>query len=63
MMIGGVTAIGVSDIPIYIDGAVMQLQEVVMGGGNRSSKLLLNPQELMKLPNAQVIDGLAKLRE
>jgi len=63
MMIGGVTAIGVTDIPIYIDGAVMQRREVVMGGGNRISKLLLDPQELMKLPNVSVIDALAKARE
>jgi prolyl-tRNA editing enzyme YbaK/EbsC (Cys-tRNA(Pro) deacylase) len=63
MMIGGVTAIGVTDLPIYIDSAVMQRQEVVMGGGNRSSKLLLDPQELTKLPNAQVVEGLAKPRE
>jgi prolyl-tRNA editing enzyme YbaK/EbsC (Cys-tRNA(Pro) deacylase) len=63
MMIGGVTAFGVTDLPIYIDSAVMQRQEVVMGGGNRSSKLLLDPQELMKLPNVQVVEGLAKLRE
>jgi prolyl-tRNA editing enzyme YbaK/EbsC (Cys-tRNA(Pro) deacylase) len=41
----------------------MLWREVVMGGGNRTSKLLLDPQELMKLPNAQVIDGLAKPRE
>jgi prolyl-tRNA editing enzyme YbaK/EbsC (Cys-tRNA(Pro) deacylase) len=63
MMIGGVTAIGVTDIPIYIDSAVMQRREVVMGGGNRISKLLLDPQELMKLPNVSVIGGLAKARE
>ncbi len=32
---------------------------VVMGGGNRSSKLALDPQELLKLPGAEVVDGLA----
>ncbi len=63
MLIGGVTAFGISDTPIYVDSAVMQQREVVMGGGNRSSKLLLNPQELLKLPNVAVIDGLAKPRE
>jgi prolyl-tRNA editing enzyme YbaK/EbsC (Cys-tRNA(Pro) deacylase) len=63
MLIGGVTAIGVRDAPIYVDSAVMQRQEVVMGGGNRSSKLLLDPQELLKLPDIQVIEGLAKPRE
>lgn len=59
MMIGGVTAIGVSDLPIYVDSRVMEQSEVVMGGGNRSSKLVLNPQELLKLPNAQVVENLA----
>src|SRR5579885_1206345 len=51
MLIGGVTAPGVEDVPIYIDSAVMQQPEVVMGGGNRSSKMLLDPRELLKLPN------------
>jgi len=63
MMIGGVTAIGVVDIPIYVDSAVMQRREVVMGGGNRTSKLLINPQELLKLPHIIVVDNLAKSRE
>jgi len=30
-----------------------------MGGGNRSSKVLLDPKELTKLPGAEVVDGLA----
>lgn len=63
MLIGGVTPFGISDAPIYVDGAVMRAREVVMGGGNRSSKLLLAPQELLKLPHVTVIDGLAKSRE
>jgi prolyl-tRNA editing enzyme YbaK/EbsC (Cys-tRNA(Pro) deacylase) len=62
MMIGGVTVFGIIDLPIYIDSAVIQQPLVVMGGGNRSSKLLLNPSELMKLPNAQIIQELAKPR-
>jgi prolyl-tRNA editing enzyme YbaK/EbsC (Cys-tRNA(Pro) deacylase) len=60
MMIGGVTAFGIDDLPVYIDSAVMEQAQVVMGGGNRSSKLLLNPNELTKLPNVVVIEGLAK---
>lgn len=63
MLIGGVTPFGISDAPIYVDRAVMRQREVVMGGGNRSSKLLLNPQELLKLAHVTVIDGLAKPRE
>ena len=34
-------------------------ERVVMGGGNRSSKLVLDPRELLKLPGAEVVDGLA----
>jgi prolyl-tRNA editing enzyme YbaK/EbsC (Cys-tRNA(Pro) deacylase) len=60
MMIGGVTAFGIGDLPIYVDAAVMEQVQVVMGGGNRSSKLLLNPNELTKLPNFVVVEGLAK---
>ena len=39
MMIGGVTAFGIGDLPVYVDSAVMEQVQVVMGGGNRSSKL------------------------
>ena len=63
MLIGGVTAIGTRDLPIYVDGAVMQQSEVIMGGGNRTSKLRLAPQQLAKLPGVEVIEGLANPRE
>ncbi len=62
MMIGGVTAFGIDDLPVYIDAAVMEQAQVVMGGGNRSSKLLLSPAELHKLPNVEVVVGLANPR-
>lgn len=62
MQIGGVTPVGIPPIPIYIDSAVMANAEVVLGGGNRSTKLLLNPSELLKLPFAEVIEGLGILR-
>jgi prolyl-tRNA editing enzyme YbaK/EbsC (Cys-tRNA(Pro) deacylase) len=60
MMIGGVTAVGLTDLPIYIDARVLAQPEIVMGGGNRSTKLLLNPHELTKLPTVQVVEGLAQ---
>ena len=60
MMIGGVTAFGIEGLPIYVDAAVMEQSQVVMGGGNRSSKLLLAPAELLKLHTASVVDGLAR---
>ncbi len=63
MMIGGVTAFGIAGPPVYVDSAVMAQAQVVMGGGNRSSKLLLDPGELTKLPDVVVVEGLAKPRE
>lgn len=59
MMIGGVTAIGIKGLPIYVDKAVMDQDKVVMGGGNRSSKIIIDPKELTKLPEVQIIEGLA----
>lgn len=56
MEIGGVVAVGIANMPIYIDEHVIQQQKVVMGGGNRTSKLVLNPRELLKLPSVNVTD-------
>lgn len=63
MLIGGVTPLGAGETPIYVDSAVLAQPEVVMGGGNRSSKLLLDPRELLKLPHLTVVEGLATPRE
>lgn len=60
MEIGGVTPFGVPDsIPILIDGAVMRRPLVILGGGNRSSKLRVDPRTIAALDNARVIDDLA----
>jgi prolyl-tRNA editing enzyme YbaK/EbsC (Cys-tRNA(Pro) deacylase) len=64
MEIGGVTVLGLpADLLIYVDAAVLVQKEVVIGGGNRSSKVILDPQELTKIPQVQVVDGLAKPRD
>lgn len=63
MEIGGVTPIGLPPMPIYVDAAVMcRAGGVIIGGGNRSSKLLIEPAELRKIPQVEVIDGLAAPR-
>jgi len=59
MMIGGVTPFGIDGLPVYVDSAVLDMPQVVMGGGNRSSKLQLDPHELTRLPDVQVVSGLA----
>jgi prolyl-tRNA editing enzyme YbaK/EbsC (Cys-tRNA(Pro) deacylase) len=63
MEIGGVTAVGVPSLPIYVDSRVFEQETVVMGGGNRTSKVVLDPSELLKLPNVTRVDDLAKLIE
>ncbi|HEY9870701.1 MAG TPA: YbaK/EbsC family protein [Candidatus Obscuribacterales bacterium] len=63
MEIGGVTPLGLPDMPVYVDSQIMCEEEIVIGGGNRSSKLLLHPTELLKLTNVQVIDRLALPRQ
>lgn len=63
MEIGGVTPVGLPPMPIYIDAAVMNTAGgVIIGGGNRSSKLLVEPAELRKIPQVEVVDGLAAPR-
>ena len=62
MELGGVTPIGLpATLPLWIDSRVLQCQKIILGGGNRTSKLLLPPMGLLKLPNAEVVDGLAHL--
>jgi prolyl-tRNA editing enzyme YbaK/EbsC (Cys-tRNA(Pro) deacylase) len=60
MMIGGVTAFALpADLPLYVDSRLMQLDYVILGSGSRSSKIKVAPDALRRLPNAQVVDGLA----
>jgi prolyl-tRNA editing enzyme YbaK/EbsC (Cys-tRNA(Pro) deacylase) len=64
MEIGGVTPFGLpDDLPIYVDAAVMDQKEVVVGGGNRSSKIRLDPAELRKVRHLEVVEGLAAPRQ
>jgi prolyl-tRNA editing enzyme YbaK/EbsC (Cys-tRNA(Pro) deacylase) len=61
MLVGGVTVFGLpADMPLYIDRRVMQLEEVVLGGGSRSWKVRVAPSVLLRLPNANVVEGLAQ---
>ena len=59
MQIGGVTPFGLPEIPIYVDSAVLAVDEIILGGGNRSTKVFMSPEELRKLPGVEFIDGLA----
>ena len=63
MEIGGVTPFGLpDDVPILVDARVMEPSWVILGGGNRSSKLKLAPGALRTLPSVRVVEGLAVTR-
>jgi len=60
MMIGGVTPFALPDgLPVYVDGGVLEKPWVIVGGGSRSMKLKMNPQSLVDVAGARVIEGLA----
>lgn len=58
MEIGGVTPFGIPEMAVYFDSAILNNEKIVLGGGNRSSKLLLNPAELKKAPQVEIVEGL-----
>jgi prolyl-tRNA editing enzyme YbaK/EbsC (Cys-tRNA(Pro) deacylase) len=61
MQIGGVTPYGLpAGLPIWIDGAIMHVPNVIVGGGSRDRKLLVPPASLAALPGAEVVEALAK---
>jgi prolyl-tRNA editing enzyme YbaK/EbsC (Cys-tRNA(Pro) deacylase) len=63
MEIGGVTPFGLpASLPVLVDARVMAPEWIILGGGNRSSKLRVAPDALRALPSVQVIEGLAVQR-
>ena len=61
MQIGGVTPYGLpAGLPIWIDSRIMDIDQVIVGGGSRDRKLLVPPASLAALPGAEVVQDLAK---
>jgi len=61
MQIGGVTPYGLpAGLPIWIDSRIMEVPNVIVGGGSRDRKLLVPPDSLAALPGAEIVDDLAK---
>lgn len=53
--IGGVTLVALPpEVPILIDASVLERPSIIIGGGNRISKVRVDPHELKKLPNVRV---------
>jgi len=63
MEIGGVTPFGLpANLLILVDSRVMEPDWIVLGGGNRSSKLRVAPDALGQLASVRVVEGLALMR-
>jgi prolyl-tRNA editing enzyme YbaK/EbsC (Cys-tRNA(Pro) deacylase) len=61
MRVGGVTVFGLpADLPLLIDSRVMSVPAIIVGSGGRHAKIKIAPQALLKLPNARVVQDLAK---
>lgn len=60
MEIGGVTPFGLPPtLPILVDPRVMTPDWIVLGGGNRTSKLRLDPSALRRLDSVRIVEDLA----
>ena len=60
MDIGGVTPLTLpSTLPLWVDSRVMQRDSIVLGGGNRSSKIKISPKIFQQTLNTEIVEGLA----
>ena len=60
MLIGGVTAFALpEDMSVYADQKLLEQESIILGSGSRSSKIMIAPEEISKIPGAQFIDGLS----
>jgi prolyl-tRNA editing enzyme YbaK/EbsC (Cys-tRNA(Pro) deacylase) len=61
MEIGGVTPFGLPQQlqPVWVDAAVLSRQRVVVGGGDRAIKLVVDSSVFSRGPLFEVVEGLA----
>ena len=60
MNIGGVTPLALpSNLQLWVDSKVMHRESIVLGGGNRSSKIKISPKIFNYTLNTEIVEGLA----
>jgi len=60
MTMGGVTVFGLPvGLPIWVDARVMARERIALGGGSRSWKVIASPAILRRLPDVEIVEGLA----
>ena len=61
MQIGGVAPIELpKNLPLWVDSRVMQRKIIVLGGGNRTSKIKISAKIFKFITNTEIVVGLAK---
>jgi prolyl-tRNA editing enzyme YbaK/EbsC (Cys-tRNA(Pro) deacylase) len=50
-------------MPIWVDSDVFGREEIMVGGGNRSAKLLLDPKRTQEVPKVQEVEDLGIRRD
>ncbi len=64
MTVGGVTPFALpDDLQVYVDEKVLSVEQLILGSGSRSSKILIAPDDLRKLPKVRFVAGLSIERE
>ncbi len=57
---GGITPLGLPpELPLWVDGRIMECKRVILGGGTRSSKIIVAPEIFNHTPHTTIIEGLA----
>jgi prolyl-tRNA editing enzyme YbaK/EbsC (Cys-tRNA(Pro) deacylase) len=60
MELGGVTPFCLpGDLPLWVDSRVMERKVVILGGGNRASKIVVAPEVFTRTPNTEIVPDLA----
>jgi prolyl-tRNA editing enzyme YbaK/EbsC (Cys-tRNA(Pro) deacylase) len=60
MTIGGVTPFGIpSNVPVYVDDRIVELERCIVGGGSRAMKVTVDPEVFLRMDGVVVVAGLA----
>ena len=61
MEIGGVTPFGLHvEFPVFVDSAITDVSRVIVGGGTRGMKVIVDPEVFSRMNGVEVVEGLAK---
>ncbi|MGI9334710.1 MAG: YbaK/EbsC family protein [Gammaproteobacteria bacterium] len=64
MELGGVTPIGLPQaLSLWVDARVMEQPYIVLGGGDRNSKIKVDPAIFNHIPGVEIVPELAEPRE